>query len=79
MVKKPSYQSKESLLLKRKREGATKNGNEVLGGMQTGTNPQGGAKKMECGPRKDEGTSEIALNHLSLSGSSGIHLCNTPP
>ena len=60
MVKKLSYPSKESLLLKRKRVGAIKNGTEAPRGRQTGTDPQGGAEKMESGPRKDEGTSEIA-------------------
>ena len=57
MVKKPSYPSKEAFLLKKKRAGATKNRNEVPGGRQTGTDPQGGAGKMDSGPRKDEGTS----------------------
>ena len=79
MVKKPSYPRKEGLLLKRKRAGAIKNGNEALGGRQTGTDPQGGAEKKESGPRKDEGTLEIAWDLLSLSCSSGIHLGNTPP
>ena len=79
MVKKPSYLSKEALLLKRKRVGATKNGNEAPGGRQTGTDPQGGAEKTDNGPRNDEGTSEITWDHLSLSCSNGIHLGNTPP
>ena len=78
MVKKPSYPSKEALLLKRKRAGATKKGNEAPGGRQTRTDPQGEAEKKEGGPRKDEGTSEIAWDHLSLSFNSGIHLGNTP-
>ena len=79
MVKKPSYPSKEALLLKRKRARATKNGNEAQGGMQTRTDPQEGAKKTESGPRKYNGPSEIAWDHLILSCSSGIHLENTPP
>ena len=79
MVKKPSYPSKEALLLKRKRAGAIKKGNEAPRGRQIGTDPQGGAEKTESSPRKDEGTSEIAWDHLNLSCSSGIHLGNTPP
>ena len=39
MAKKPSYPSKGVLLLKKKRAGATRNGNEALGGRRTGIDP----------------------------------------
>ena len=79
MVKKPSYPSKGVPQPKKKRAGATRNGSEAPGGRQIGTDPQGGAGKIESDPQKDEGTSETAWDHLSQSCSSGIHLGNTPP
>ena len=60
MVKKPSYRSKGSLLLKRKRARAIRNENEGPEGRQTGTDPQGGIEKTENGPQKDKGMSETA-------------------
>ena len=78
MTKKPSSPSREALLLKRKRAGVTKKENEASRDRQTGTDPQGGAEKIESGPRQDEGTSGIAGDHLSLSYSSGMHLSSTP-
>ena len=50
-VKKPSCPSKEALLLKRKRVGVTKKGNEAPRDRKTWTDPQGGAEKTESGPR----------------------------
>ena len=57
----------------------TGNGNEALGGRETGTDPRGGTGKTENDPQSDEGTLETAWDHLSLSYSSGIHLDNSPP
>ena len=78
MAKKPSSPSKEALLLKRKRTGAIKKENEAPRARQIGTDPQGGAEKVESSHRQDEGTSGIAGDHLIMSYSSGIHLSNTP-
>ena len=39
---------------------ATRNGNEVLGGRETGTDPQGGTEKTERVPQRGEGTPETA-------------------
>ena len=57
-MKKPSYLNKIALPLKRKRVGATRNGNEALGDRQTGTDPQGGAEKTGSGPQEGEGMSD---------------------
>ena len=51
MVKKPSYLSKGALLLKRRRAGATGNGNEAPGGKETGTNPRGEIGKQRTIPK----------------------------
>ena len=58
MVKKPSYPSKGALLLKRRRAGVTRNGNEAPRGRETRTDSQGGTEKIENDPQRDEGTSE---------------------
>ena len=60
MVKKPSYLSKGFLLLKRKRAGATRNGNEAPGGRHIGIDLQGEIEKIESDPQKGEGMSETA-------------------
>ena len=78
MAKKPFSPSKEALLLKRTRVGAIKKENEAPRDRQTGTDPQGGAEKVESGPRQDEGKSGIVRDYLSLSCSNGIHLSSTP-
>ena len=49
-VKKPSCPSKEALLLKRKRAREIKKENEASRNRQIGTDPQGGAEKIENGP-----------------------------
>ena len=67
MVKKPSYPSKGTLLLKRRRVGATRNGNEALGGKEPWTDPRGGTEKTENDPRTDEGTLERPAKNVSLS------------
>ena len=78
-MKKPTCPSKGALLLKRRRAGATRNGNEALGGRETRTDPQGEIEKTESDPQRGEGTSETAWDHLSLSCNSSIHLGNSPP
>ena len=79
MVKKPSYPSEGSILLKRRRAGAIRNGNESLGGRETRTDPRGGIEKIESDPQRGDGTSEIVWDHLSPSYSNGIHLGSSPP
>ena len=49
-MKNPFYPSKGALLLKRRRAGATRNGNQALGGRETGIDPRGGTEKTENGP-----------------------------
>ena len=44
-VKKPFFPSKGDLLLKRRRAGVTRNGNEAPRGKETGADPCGGTKK----------------------------------
>ena len=86
LAKTEKYINGEEALLFKQRSSSTqkeksrgdKKENEAPRDRQTGTDPQGGAEKAENGPRRDEGTSGIAGDHLSLSCSSGIHLSNTP-
>ena len=79
MAKKPSYPNKRALPLKRKRAGATRNGNKAPRDRQIGINPQGGAEKTGSSPQEGEGTSETAWDCLGLSCNSGIHPGNSPP
>ena len=79
MAKKPSYPSEGALPLKRRKAEATRNWNEAPGGKEIRTDPHEGIKGTENNPQKDEGTSETAWDHLSLSYSNGIHLDNLPP
>ena len=67
LAKIEKYINGEEVLLSKQRSSSTqkeksrgeKNGNKALGGRQTGTDSQGGAKKTESCPRKDKGTSKI--------------------
>ena len=79
MAKKPLFPSEGALLLKRRKAGATRNGNEAPGGEEIGTDPHGGIEKKDNDPQRGEGMSVTAWDHLSPSCSSSIHLGNSPP
>ena len=86
LAKTEKYINNEEALLSKQRSISTqkeksrgdKKENEAPRDRKTGTDPQGGTEKTESGPRQDEGTSEIAEDHLSQSCGSGIHLSSTP-
>ena len=86
LAKTEKYINGEEALLSKQRRSSTpkeksrddKKREEAPRDRQTGTDPQGGAEKVESDPRQDEGTSGIAGDHLGLSCSNGIHLSNIP-
>ena len=60
MAKKPLYPKELALLLKRRKAGTKKKGNEAPEDKETGTDPHRGTEEIENDPRRDEETSETA-------------------
>ena len=76
MAKKASYLRKKALQPTRRKVGLTNNESEALRDKEAERDPQG---EIENDPRRGEGESETAWDHLRPSYDSGIHLDGSPP